>query len=59
MLDKSIAGDECIVLPSELLDELLVLIELLQIICRHGIDAVMLSSIDVMLVAEDTVSSMP
>lgn len=38
LLDQSLGSDESIVLASELLDELLVLVELLQVISGHGVN---------------------
>jgi len=53
LLDKSVGSDEGIVLACELLDQLLVLVELLQIIRRHGINTTVLGTIDIMLVTEN------
>jgi len=54
LLYEGVRGDEGVVLAGELLDELLVLVEFLQVVRRHGIDAVVFGAIDVMLVTEDT-----
>jgi len=53
LLDQSVGGDERIVLAGQLLDELLVLVQLLQVVGAHGIDAVVLGTIDIVLVTED------
>lgn len=50
-LDQSIRGDKGIVLAGEFLDELLVFVKLFQIVCRHGVNTVMLCSINIMLVS--------
>lgn len=54
--DQGVRGKESIVLACELLDELLVLVELLQVVRGHGIDAEMLSTVDIMLVTENAIS---
>ena len=43
-----------VVFPCKLLYEFLVLIELLEIITGHGIGAMVLCAVDVMLITEDT-----
>ena len=53
LLDESVGGHERIVLAGKLLDELLVLVELLQVVGGHGIDAVVLGTVNVVLVTED------
>lgn len=53
LLDERIGGDERIVLARKLLDELLVLVELLQVVRGHGVDAVVLGTVNVVLVTED------
>lgn len=53
LLDQAVTGDERIVLASELLDELLVLVQLLQVVSAHGINTVVLSPVDIVLVAEN------
>ena len=53
LLDESVGGDESIVLAGKLLDELLVLVELLQVVGGHGIDTVVLGTVNVVLVTED------
>lgn len=55
LLDESIGSHEGIVLAGQLLDQLLVLVQLLQVIRGHGVDAVMLSTVNVMLVTKNTV----
>jgi hypothetical protein len=53
LLDESIGSDEGIVLASKLLDQLLVLVELLQVIGRHGINTTVLGTINIMLITEN------
>ena len=53
---KGIGSDEGIVLAGKLLDQLLVLVELLQVVRRHGINTTVLGTIDIMLVTQDAVS---
>ncbi len=53
LLDQGLGGDEGVVLAGELLDELLVLVELLQVVGRHGVDAAVLGTIEIVLVTED------
>lgn len=53
LLDQSFRGHEGVVLARELLDQLLVLVQFLQIVRGHGVDAVMLRSVDIVLVTED------
>jgi len=55
LLDQGVGSDEGIVLASKLLDELLVLVELLQIVRRHGINTTVLGTIDIVLVTENAV----
>ena len=55
LLDEGIGSQESIVLASKLLDELLVLVQLLQVIGRHGINAVVLGTVKIVLVTENTV----
>lgn len=55
LLDESIGSNEGIVLASKLLDELLVLVELLQVISRHGVNTAVLGTIKIVLVTEDAV----
>ena len=52
---EHVRGDEGVVLARQLLDQLLVLVELLQIVGRHRVDAVVLGSIDVMLISENAI----
>jgi len=59
LLDQLLRSDESIVLASHLLDELLVLVKLLQVVDRHELDTVMLSTIDIVLVTEDAVKLRP
>jgi hypothetical protein len=53
LLDESIGSDEGIVLASKLLDQLLALVELLQVIGRHGINTTVLGTINIMLITEN------
>jgi len=53
LLDQSLGSDKSIVLSSELLDELLVLVQLLEVVGRHGIDTTVLGTIDIVLITED------
>lgn len=53
LLDQGVGSNEGIVLARKLLDQLLVLVELLQIVRRHGIDTAVLSTIDIVLVTEN------
>jgi hypothetical protein len=55
LLDQGVGSDECIVFASELLDQLLVLVELLQVISRHGINSTVLGTIDIVLVTENAI----
>ncbi len=55
LLDESIGSNEGIVLASKLLDELLVLVQLFQVISRHGVDTTMLGTIDIVLITKNTV----
>ena len=43
-----------VVLPRKLLYEFLVLVELLQIVAGHGVGAMVLGAVDIMLITEDT-----
>lgn len=52
-LDQGLRGNEGVVLAGKLLDELLVLVELLQIISRHGIDSAVLGTVNVVLVTQN------
>lgn len=55
LLDQSLGSKEGIVLASKLLDELLVLVQLLQVVDGHGIDAVVLGTVKIVLVTKDTI----
>lgn len=57
LLDQSLGSKEGIVLASKLLDELLVLVELLKILNGHGIDTVVLGTIEIVLVTKNTVGT--
>jgi hypothetical protein len=54
LLDQLLGSDESIVLAGELLDQLLVLVELLQVLDGHELESVVLSTVNVVLVSEDT-----
>jgi hypothetical protein len=54
LLDETIRSKEGIVLASKLLDELLVLVQLLEVISGHGIDAVVLGTVEIVLVTKNT-----
>ena len=56
LLDESVGSDESVVLASELLDELLVLVELLQVVGGHGVNAKVLRAVNVVLVTENAVA---
>ena len=56
LLDQGIRSNESIVFTGKLLDQFLVFVELLEIIGGHGIHAVVLGPVDIVLVTEDTVS---
>jgi len=53
LLDQGVGSNEGIVLASKLLDELLVLVQLLQVIRAHGVDATVLGTINIMLITEN------
>lgn len=55
LLDQTLGSKEGIVLASKLLDELLVLVQLLQVIGGHGIDAVVLGTVKIVLVTQNTI----
>jgi len=55
LLDEGVGSDESIVLASELLDELLVLVELLQVVGGHGVNAKVLRAVNVVLVTKNAV----
>jgi hypothetical protein len=55
LLDQGVGGYEGIVLACELLDQLLVLVELLQIVGRHGVNAAVLGTINIMLVTKNAI----
>lgn len=52
LLDEGLRGDESIVLASQLLDKLLVLVEFLQVIRRHGVDTAVLGTVEIVLVTQ-------
>ena len=54
LLDETVGSKESIVLASKLLDELLVLVQLLEVIGGHGIDAVVLGTVEIVLVTKNT-----
>ena len=53
LLDQGFGRDEGVVFAGELLDEFLVLVEFLEIVSGHGVDAVVFGTVDVVLVTED------
>jgi len=55
LFDEGLGGEEGVVLARELLDQLFVLVEFLEVFGRHGVDAVVLGAVNVMLVTEDAV----
>jgi len=55
LLDEGLGSDEGIVFASKLLDELLVLVKLLQVVGRHGIDTAVLGTVEIVLVTQDAV----
>ena len=55
LLDQSLGSDEGIVLASELLDQLLVLVELSQVLSGHGVNTAVLGTVDIVLVTENAV----
>jgi hypothetical protein len=55
LLDQGVGSDESIVLACELLDQLLVLVELLQIVGRHGINTTVLGTINIVLVTKNAI----
>ena len=52
LLNQGIGGNKGVVFTCELLDQLLVLVELLQVVGRHGINAMVLSTVDVVLISK-------
>jgi hypothetical protein len=57
LLDEGIGSDESIVLARELLDQLLVFVELLEIVCGHGVDTSVLGTVDIVLVTKNAATS--
>ena len=55
LLDQTLGSKEGIVLASKLLDELLVLVQLLQVVGGHAIDAVVLGTVKIVLVTENAI----
>lgn len=56
LLDETLGSDKSIVLASKLLDELLVLVQLTEVLSGHAVDAVVLSTVKVVLVTKNTIS---
>lgn len=54
LLDQGIGGDERIVLAGQLLNQLLVLVKLLQIVRRHSVNTMVLGTIDIVLITQNT-----
>jgi hypothetical protein len=59
LLDQGVGSDESIVLASELLDQLLVLVQLLQVVSGHGVNTAVLGTIDIVLVTKNAVKCQP
>ena len=59
LLDQGVGSNEGIVLASELLDELLVLVQLLQVIGAHGVDTTVLGTINIMLITKNAIINQP
>ena len=57
LLDEGVGSKESIVLASKLLDELLVLVQLLQVVGGHGVNAVVLGTVEIVLVTKNTILS--
>lgn len=57
LTDELLGGNEGIVFAGELLDKLLVLVELLQVVDGHGFVAVVLGSVNVVLVSQDAIEA--
>lgn len=55
LLDETLGSDESIILASKLLDELLVLVQLTEVLSRHAIEAVVLSTVKIVLVTKNTI----
>jgi len=53
LTEEGLGGDEGVVLAGEFLDELLVLVELLEVVNGHGLEAVVLGTIDIVLVTKN------
>ena len=55
LLDQTLGSKEGIVLASKLLDELLVLVQLLQVVGGHAVEAVVLGTVKIVLVTENAI----
>lgn len=53
LLDQAVGGEEGVVLAGEFLNQFLVLVELLQVVGGHCIDAMVLASIDIVLITKN------
>jgi hypothetical protein len=53
LLNHGIRSNEGVIFASQFLDQLLISVELLQVVRRHGIDTMMLGAVDVMLIAKN------
>ena len=53
LTEEGLGSDEGVVLAGELLDELLVLVELLEIINGHRLEAMVLSTVDIVLITKN------
>ena len=57
LLDETLGSDEIIVSPCELLDELLVLVQLLEVLSGHAVNAVVLGTVKIVLVTKNTITT--
>lgn len=55
LLDETLGSDESIILAGKLFDELLVLVQLTEVLSGHAVDAVVLSTVKVVLVTKNTI----
>ena len=55
LLDQRLRRNEGVVFAGEFLDELLVLVEFLEVVGGHGVDAVVFRAVDVVLVTENAI----
>ena len=57
LLDQTLGSKEGIVLASKLLDELLVLVQLLEVLSGHAVNAVVLGTVKIVLVTKNTITT--